>query len=60
MTRALLMRVVARHFVAGLLIEGGRVVQAAPILMWTRGKTLEYVSAYCARKGWRIAECELA
>lgn len=53
-----LLRIVAPHFVAGLDVDDtGRVTKAAPIIGWMVGKTLAYVSSYCGRKGWRIAEC---
>jgi len=35
----------------GLRVEGGRVVEAAPIARWTIGKSEQYVADYFRRKG---------
>lgn len=51
------MRIVAPHFVAGVLVEGGRIVGAAPILRWAVHKRLSELAAYCRRKGWEMAQC---
>ena len=48
-----LVRVTAPHFCAGLIVEGGRCVTAAPILKWAIGKDADYLSRYFRRKGWR-------
>lgn len=48
----LLARVVAPHFVAGLLLDGDRCVEAAPILRWEVGKDRAWLRAYFRRKGW--------
>lgn len=47
-----LIRILAPHFVAGLLHDGQRVCRAAPILRWAVGKQVGVVQAYCQRKGW--------
>lgn len=39
MSARTLWRVVAPHFVAGLVTDGDRVVEAAPILRWTMGRS---------------------
>jgi len=54
MARALLVWVRAPHFCCGLRVDGetGRVVDAAPIVKWARGKTWGYVSGYLAKKGY--------
>jgi hypothetical protein len=49
-----LVRVVAPHFVAGLLFAGAWCVGGAPILGWARGKAWPYFSAYAQRKGWAL------
>jgi len=36
----------------------GRVAGAAPIIAWMRGKPLAGITAYCARKGWRMVRLE--
>lgn len=48
----MLIRIVAPHFVAGLLVDNGRVVVAAPILRYMIGWTGRQVGAYCAQKRW--------
>ena len=50
-----LVRVVAPHFVAGLVVEGRTVVRAAPILRWMVGEPWDLVRAYIAGKGWKAA-----
>lgn len=47
-----LVRVVAPHFTAGLVFEGKRVVEAAPILRWTMRHDADWLAAYFKRKGW--------
>lgn len=50
--REMLIRVVAPHFVAGLVIVDGVVSEAAPILAWSRGLQEDALRAYLRRKGW--------
>ena len=48
-----LLRVVAPHFVAGVVIDaGGVVIDAAPILRYCKGKSVVWTLTLCARKGW--------
>ena len=51
-------RVEAPHFVAGLETETHNgseiVVRSAPILGWTKGKTMTEFLRYCLRKGWVV------
>ena len=47
-----LVRVVAPHFVAGLLIEDDVCFAAAHILGWCVGKTSAELRAYFAKKEW--------
>lgn len=49
----MLVRVVAPHFTAGLVLENGRCTDAAPILRWAVGANREFLRAYFSRKGWR-------
>jgi hypothetical protein len=51
-----LYRIVAPHFVAGVIVEGGRIVVAAPILRWSVRMPLERFAAYCKGKRWGIEE----
>lgn len=46
------MRVVALHFVAGLIIKNDRVVFSAPILRWTIGLGGDALRASFQRKGY--------
>ena len=48
-----LVRVVAPHFVAGLVAVDGVVTEAAPILRWTIGKRSAWLAAYFKRKSWK-------
>ena len=48
-----LVRVEARHFVAGLVMKRDLCVYAAPILAWTVGWHREELRAYFIRKGWK-------
>lgn len=47
-----LVRVVAPHFVAGIIMRDGRCIQAAPILKWCRGACRATLAAEFQRKGW--------
>jgi hypothetical protein len=49
----LLCRVEAPYYVAGLIIENGVVVQAAPILFWAVGKSWNYVRDYFDTKRYK-------
>lgn len=50
-----LWRIVAPHFVAGLLVEDGYVTEAAPILGWATGGQWSKVRSYLKRRGWHGA-----
>lgn len=50
-----LVRVEAPHFVAGLVIEDGRCIEAAPILRWAIGKSESYLRSYIRRRAWRAS-----
>lgn len=55
MSRADLVRVVAPHFVAGVLVNSElHIVVAAPILGWARGKHIAWLADYCKAKGWGV------
>lgn len=53
----LLVRVVAPHFVAGVLYDEGadRVAEAAPILSYAVGWNRARLRTYVERKGWRAS-----
>ncbi len=48
------MRIEAPHFVAGVVIEDGRVIDCAPIIKYMRGWTDIQVLEYCRKKGWIV------
>jgi hypothetical protein len=48
----LLFRVVAPHFVAGIVVVGGRIVEAAPIIRYMVGWNGAHLVRYCRSKGW--------
>lgn len=54
-----LWRIEAPHYVAAVIVEEGRVVEAADILWWTRGKLWAEVKAYFKRKGYRGTPMEV-
>jgi hypothetical protein len=47
-------RIEAPHFVAGAVIENGRVTTAAPIIRYMQGQSIEWVMGYCLKKGWKF------
>ncbi len=47
-----LWRIVAPHFVCGLVVADGRVVEAAPIVRWALGRRWSDVREAMKRKGW--------
>ena len=49
----MLVQVTAPHFCAGIVIENGKSVKAAPILAWTLGKDWGYLQRYFERKNWK-------
>lgn len=50
-----LVRVVAPHFVAGLVVDDEYVIHAAPILRYMVGWSVDRVRDYVAKKGWRAS-----
>jgi hypothetical protein len=50
-----IVRVVSSYFVAAVIVEDNRVVEAAPILSWTIGKSRKWLNVYCVRKGWKMS-----
>jgi len=51
----------APHFFAGIVVRGDHVVEAAPILRWTVGKSYARLERYFASKRWRVvAEMRIA
>lgn len=48
----MLLRVIAPHFVAGLIVTKDKVTEAAPILSWAIGKNAIWCFQYFKKKGW--------
>jgi hypothetical protein len=54
-----LYQITAPHFTAGIVTNlAGTTVEAAPILAWTRGKTVSEITQYCVRKRWVVTLVE--
>ena len=54
-------RIEAPHFTAGVRVDDTAhaadvIFYTAPILAWTRGKTLAWLLDYCHKKGWKAEE----
>jgi len=43
-----------RHYYAAIIVRDGMVIDAAPILKWTKGKKIVDVLAYGQRRGWKV------
>ena len=41
-------------FCAYCIAQNGKIVEAAPILKWSRGKTVLEFTKYCQKKKWRF------
>lgn len=52
-----LIRIVAPHFVAGVIARGGVIVEAAPIVRYMLGWDGRRFAAYCRRQQWEYAPC---
>ena len=50
------MLIQAPHFTAGYAYDRGVVTQAAPIISYMVGWSLDRVQAYADKKGWKIVE----
>jgi hypothetical protein len=50
-----LVRIVSPRFVAGVVVNAGRVAEAAPILRWTLGLSADALRAAVAARGWRAS-----
>lgn len=51
-----LVRIVAPHFVAGMLVDRREriVIQSAPIIAWTRGRSWDVVRGIFKRRGYGV------
>ncbi len=48
-----MIRITAPYFVAGVILRGECVVDAAPIVRYMIGWGFSKVERYCIRKGWK-------
>jgi hypothetical protein len=55
---AQLYRIVAPHFVSGIIVDGDTVIAVAPIVKYMRDWKIDKVFAYCQRKKWAIERVE--
>ena len=46
--------VMANHFYAGIIVNRGVIIQAAPILKWSIGQSFDNFRLYCRKKFWAI------
>lgn len=49
-----LYQVIAGHHCSGLIVFGGKVIEAPPIVKYMRGWTIAQVRRYCEEKRWRL------
>ncbi len=49
-----IVRVEARHFVAGLIVHEGVCVSAAPILKWAVGRRWAWLEGYLRGRGYSV------
>lgn len=49
-----LYQISAPHFCAGIVVQSGRIVEAAPILRWAMGRRFAGFEWYCGQKGWKV------
>lgn len=54
-TKVQSVQVTAPHFSAGIFIEDGRCIAAAPALEWALGKSVKELNAYFRRRHWQAA-----
>lgn len=50
----MLIQVTAPHFCAGLVTDGERITEAAPILRWALRKRWPDTVLYFRKKGWKL------
>jgi hypothetical protein len=48
------LQIQAPHFSAGVILQDGKVADAAPILRYMKGWYMSEVSSYCMKKRWTI------
>lgn len=50
----MLYRIVAPHFVCGVIVEHDRITTAAPIVKYMINWTVQRLQTYAAGKGWTV------
>ena len=49
-----MIRVVAPHFVAAIVVDGNKVLASAPIIAYSKKLGVAKFLAYCKRKNWSV------
>ena len=49
-----LIQITSPYYCAGLVVVEGYITEAAPILHWTVGRQINYVTAYFQKKGFEV------
>jgi hypothetical protein len=49
-------QITAPNFVAGVIVEDGVVIQAAPILFYLVGEHIDYIQQACESWGYKLKE----
>ena len=50
----MILRILSRYFVAGVVLENGIAVQAAPIIKYFVGQSLSEIEWCCRQRGWVV------
>jgi hypothetical protein len=53
---AILYQITSPYYCAGITVENGKVVSAAPILRWTIGREWENIKRGFLQKGFKVTE----
>jgi hypothetical protein len=54
MAPLMLLRITAPHFVAGVVVDGRMIVRAAPILQWSVGRSVGFLTVWARGKGYIV------
>ncbi len=49
-----LYQITAPHFCACIIVLNNKIIDAAPILVWSIGKYFTWFETYCYKKRWKI------
>ena len=50
----MMLRILSKFFVAGVVLEKGYAVRAAPIVRYLVGQSLAEIEQYCRGRGWTV------